>query len=82
MRSAVVTEVLRPRAADAAAVAGAFAATCPAIAEPDPARAWSAACRLAGGDGAVVATGSLFLIGALHELGVTAAGETRGAAHP
>jgi dihydrofolate synthase/folylpolyglutamate synthase len=82
VRSAVVTEVLRPRGAAADTVASAFAGACPVIAEPDPARAWSAACQLAGRDGAVVAAGSLFLIGALQGLGVSAAGETRGAAHP
>ncbi|MEO8601618.1 MAG: folylpolyglutamate synthase/dihydrofolate synthase family protein [bacterium] len=84
-RSVVVTEVLRPRGAPADAVAAAFAAHCDARAEPDVARAWDAVRAAAGSDGAVVAAGSLFLVGALRALGVEVvrpAVAAPGAAHP
>jgi dihydrofolate synthase/folylpolyglutamate synthase len=64
--SVVVTEVLRPRGAPAAEVAAAFAPCCPAAAEPDPERAWQRVTARAGAEQAIVAAGSLFLIGALY----------------
>ena len=84
-RGVVVTEVLRPRGAPAADVAAAFAPHCPAVAEPDVGQAWERVRADAGSDGAVVAAGSLFLVGALRALGVAsplAAGAVQGAAHP
>jgi dihydrofolate synthase/folylpolyglutamate synthase len=68
-RSAVVTEVLPPRCAAAAAVAAAFEPGCPAVAEPNVARAWRRARARAGRDGVVLAAGSLFLVGELMRLG-------------
>ena len=64
--SAVVTEVLRPRGAPAAEVAAAFAPRCPVVAEPDLERAWLRVAARAGAEQAIVAAGSLFLIGALY----------------
>ena len=84
-RSAVVTEVLPPRGAPAAAVAAAFGPACPAVAEPDPMRAWRRVRARAGADGVVLVAGSLFLIGELYRLGVgrpAGAGATQGAAQP
>jgi dihydrofolate synthase/folylpolyglutamate synthase len=84
-RSAVVTEVLPPRGAPAAAVAAAFGPACPAVAEPDPMRAWQRVRARAGADGVVLVAGSLFLIGELYRLGVgrpAAPGATQGAAQP
>lgn len=84
-RSAVVTEVLRPRGAPAAAVAAAFPPSCPAVAEPDLARAWRRIRERAGSGGAVLVAGSLFLVGELYRLGVRAsggAGAEQGAARP
>jgi dihydrofolate synthase/folylpolyglutamate synthase len=69
-RSAIVTEVLPPRGAPAAAVAAAFGPACPAVAEPDPMRAWRRVRARAGADGVVLVAGSLFLIGELYRLGV------------
>jgi dihydrofolate synthase / folylpolyglutamate synthase len=63
--SAVVTEVLPPRGAPAARVAAAFAPYCPTVAEPKLERAWQLLEARAGADQAIVAAGSLFLIGAL-----------------
>jgi len=84
-RSAVVTEVLPPRAAPAAAVAEAFAPSCPVVAEPDLARAWQLVRQRAGADGVVLVAGSLFLVGELYRLWAgraTAAGAAQGAAQP
>ena len=84
-RSAVVTEVLPPRAASAAAVAAAFPPACAAVAEPDLARAWERVRERAGADGAVLVAGSLFLVGELYRLGVrhsAGAGADQGAAQP
>jgi len=78
-RSAVVTEVLPPRGAPAAAVAAAFGPACPAVAEPDPMRAWRRVRARAGADGVVLVAGSLFLIGELYRLGV---GRPAGAGRP
>jgi folylpolyglutamate synthase/dihydropteroate synthase len=81
----VVTEVLAPRAAPAASVAAAFAPSCPAVAEPDLARAWQLVRQRAGADGAVLVAGSLFLVGELYRLWAgraTAAGAAQGAAQP
>lgn len=66
-RSAVVTEVLVPRGAPAAAVAAAFPDGCPATAEPDLDRAWALVRERAGGGGVVLVAGSLFLVGALSD---------------
>ncbi|MBX3026059.1 bifunctional folylpolyglutamate synthase/dihydrofolate synthase [bacterium] len=84
-RSVVVTEALPRRAAPAAAVAAAFPAACAARAEPDVERAWGLARQRAGRDGVVLACGSLFLIGALYELGVAPGApvaSAQGAAQP
>lgn len=70
-RTAVVTEVLPPRGAAADEVAAVFAPFCPAVAEPDLARAWRRA--RAARDGVVVAAGSLFLVGELRRLGLARA---------
>jgi dihydrofolate synthase/folylpolyglutamate synthase len=84
-RGVVVTEVRSPRGAPCREVAAAFAPHCPAVAEPDLARAWHLVRQNAGATGAVVAAGSLFLVGALRERGLHAseaglAGQ--GTAHP
>ena len=79
-RSVVVTEVLAPRGAPAARVAAAFPAACQAVAEPDLARAWAVVRERAGRDGAVLVAGSLFLVGALHQLLTDGMGR-RDAAH-
>jgi dihydrofolate synthase/folylpolyglutamate synthase len=76
--SAVVTEVLPPRGAPAAAVAADFRRYCAAVAEPDVRRAWARATAAAGSAGVVLAAGSLFLIGALY---ADAADPARGAAN-
>jgi dihydrofolate synthase/folylpolyglutamate synthase len=84
-RTVVVTEVLPPRAAPAAAVAAAFPAVCGAVAEPDLARAWGLVRRRAGRDGVVLVCGSLFLVGGLYALGVgpaAVAASAQGAAQP
>jgi len=82
--SVVVTEVRTPRGAKAAEVAAAFAPSCPAVAEPDLRRAWDRVRQAAGTDGAIVAAGSLFLVGALRALGISSptAMATHGTAHP
>jgi dihydrofolate synthase/folylpolyglutamate synthase len=83
--TAVVTEVLRPRGAPALALAEAFRAYCPVVVEPDPAQAWQRVTAQAGPDGAVVAAGSLFLVGALYATVLRAAlrpSATLGALHP
>jgi dihydrofolate synthase/folylpolyglutamate synthase len=83
--SVTVTEVLPPRGAPAAAVAEAFAPYCPAVAEPDLSRAWQRVVARAGAAGAVVAAGSLFLVGALYATVLPRARRaavTRGALHP
>jgi dihydrofolate synthase/folylpolyglutamate synthase len=83
--SAVVTEVLRPRGASAAALAEAFRPHCPVAAEPDPLRAWQHLVARTPADAAIVAAGSLFLVGALYATGVPAArrpADTPGALHP
>jgi dihydrofolate synthase/folylpolyglutamate synthase len=84
-RSVVVTEVMRPRGAPAGEVAAAFSSQCAAAAEPDLMQAWERVRAAAGSDGAVVAAGSLFLVGALRALGVAApvaVSAAQGAAHP
>jgi len=78
-RSVVVTEVLPPRGAAAGPIAAAFAAICPATVEPELARAWRVVRERAGRDGAIVAAGSLFLIGALREHGVAHGGSNAAA---
>jgi dihydrofolate synthase/folylpolyglutamate synthase len=83
--SAVVTEVLRPRGAPAPAVAAAFRPHCPVLAEPDPERAWRHLVARAGRDEAIVAAGSLFLVGALYATvlpAVRRAEDAAGAVHP
>ncbi len=83
--SAVVTEVLRPRGAPAAIVADAFRRHCPTAAEPDPVRAWRLIATHARPNEAILATGSLFLVGALYA-GVLPAAlrlpDAPGALHP
>lgn len=84
-RSVVVTELASPRAAPAADVARAFPPSCPISVEPDVRRAWEAARLRAGRGGAVLATGSLFLVGTLRALGVGSphqAQDAQGAAYP
>jgi dihydrofolate synthase/folylpolyglutamate synthase len=84
-RGVVVTEVRSPRAAACGEVAAVFAPHCPVVAEPDLARAWQLVRQNAGTTGAVVAAGSLFLVGALRELGLhasEAAVTGAGTAHP
>lgn len=83
--SAVVTEVLRPRGAPAIAVAEAFRSHCPVAAEPDPVQAWGLITGRARSAEAVVAAGSLFLVGALYATVLPAAlqpGGVPGALHP
>ncbi len=83
--SAVVTEVLRPRAAPAVAVAEAFQPYCPVAAEPDPVRAWQRIAARAASEEAIVAAGSLFLVGALYATVLPAAlrqGDGARALHP
>jgi folylpolyglutamate synthase/dihydropteroate synthase len=83
-RSVVVTEVMRPRGAPAAAVADAFRAHCPAEIEPDPVQAWRRIAAQTPVDEAIVAAGSLFLVGALYASALPArlASEPPGALHP
>jgi dihydrofolate synthase/folylpolyglutamate synthase len=64
--SAVVTEVLPPRGAAAATVAEAFGPHCPVWVVRDPAEAWRHIAARARADDAIVAAGSLFLVGALY----------------
>jgi dihydrofolate synthase / folylpolyglutamate synthase len=83
--TAVVTEVLRPRGAPAVLLAEAFHAHCPVTVEPEPVRAWERVAAQAGADGAVVAAGSLFLVGALYATvlrDVLRPGAIPGALHP
>jgi dihydrofolate synthase/folylpolyglutamate synthase len=83
--SAVVCEVLRPRGAAAAAVARAFEPYCPVTAESDVQRAWQLVVARARTDQAIVATGSLFLVGALYATVLSSAlqpGDAPGALHP
>jgi dihydrofolate synthase / folylpolyglutamate synthase len=83
--SVVVTEVLPPRGAPAAAVAEAFAAYCPVTVEADVTRAWQCVRARAGDDQAIVAAGSLFLIGALSATvlaGAMRRGGAPGTLHP
>ena len=63
--SALVTEVLPPRAEAAAVVAEAFRPHCPTDQEPSLERAWVRVRERAGTKGAIVVTGSLFLVGAV-----------------
>lgn len=63
--SALVTEVLPPRAESAAVVAEAFGPHCPADPERSLERAWVRVRERAGKKGAIVVTGSLFLVGAV-----------------
>ncbi|MGH7788950.1 MAG: bifunctional folylpolyglutamate synthase/dihydrofolate synthase, partial [Candidatus Binatia bacterium] len=71
--SAVVTQVLPPRGAPADAVAEAFRAHCPATVVPEVGAAFAEVQRRAGAGDAIVACGSLFLVGALYAIGVGAA---------
>jgi folylpolyglutamate synthase/dihydropteroate synthase len=83
--SAVVTEVLRPRGAPAARVARAFEPHCPVVAEPDVVRAWQQLAAWTRPEEAIVAAGSLFLVGALYATVLPAAlrvGDASGALHP
>ncbi len=83
--STVVTEALQPRSAPAAAVAAAFQRYGPAIAEPDLIRAWRRVAAYARADEAIVATGSLFLVGALCATvlpGALWSADVSGALHP
>ena len=64
--SAVVTEVLPPRGAPAAVVAAAFRPYCPVRIVPDPTQAWQHIAARARPSDAIVAAGSLFLVGALY----------------
>jgi len=83
--SVVATEVLRPRGASAVAVAEAFRRSCPAIAEPDPVRAWQRVAARAQPDEAIVVAGSLFLVGALYATVLPSAwrlADGPGALHP
>jgi dihydrofolate synthase/folylpolyglutamate synthase len=83
--SAVVTEVLPPRGAAAVAVADAFQPHCPVRVVPDPVQAWQhLAARVRTSD-AIVAAGSLFLVGALYTTvlpDVMRPRPTPGALHP
>ena len=83
--SVVVTEVLPPRGAPAAAVAESFRPYCPVTVEPDPLDAWRRLTAATRADEAIVAAGSLFLVGALYATVLPATlrpGDTRGALHP
>jgi len=82
--SVVVTEVLRPRGAPAVTVAEAFRPYCPVVIEPDPARAWQRLAACTRTEEAIVAAGSLFLVGALYATVPAAlrAGDTAWALHP
>jgi dihydrofolate synthase/folylpolyglutamate synthase len=64
--SVVVTEVFRPRGAPAGQVAAGFPVAGPVTAEPDLERAWAVVRARAGRHEAILAAGSLFLIGALY----------------
>ena len=69
VRCVVATRPDVPRAMEADALAGAFAACgVRAEAEPDPARALARARAAAGPEGVVLAAGSLYLIGAIRTL--------------
>jgi len=84
-RSVVVTEVLRPRGAGAVAVGDSFRPYCPVAIEPDPVQAWRYVVARTPAEAAIVATGSLFLVGALYAGGVSAARQPvdpPGALHP
>ena len=83
--SVVVTEVLPPRGAPAAAVADAFRPYCPVVVELDPVDAWRHLAAATYPDEAIVAAGSLFLVGALYATVLPAGlrpGEARGTLHP
>jgi dihydrofolate synthase/folylpolyglutamate synthase len=84
-RSVTTTEVMSPRGQDAAVLAAAFRAHCPAAVEPEPERAWRRA-RAQGSPGDVLlVTGSLFLVGAVYPLclaEVEASAEPRGFLRP
>lgn len=83
--SAVITEVLRPRGAPVAALVRAFAPYCPTVAEPDVGRAWRRLAARVRSEEAIVAAGSLFLVGALYATVLPAAlraGDASGALHP
>lgn len=83
--SVVVTEVLPPRGAAAKMVAEAFPAAIPVAVETNLERAWALVRRRANAADAILATGSLFLVGALRALGVgerVRRGAGSGALHP
>lgn len=80
--SAVVTRVLPPRGAAAEAVAKAFRPHCPATVVPEVGAAWAEVQRRAGAGEAIVACGSLFLVGALYALGAGGAAGRAGAVQP
>jgi dihydrofolate synthase/folylpolyglutamate synthase len=83
--SAVVTEVLPPRGAPAAAVAAAVQPYCPVRIVPDPTQAWQHIAARARPSDAIVAAGSLFLVGALYTTvlpEVMRPRSTPGALHP
>jgi dihydrofolate synthase/folylpolyglutamate synthase len=83
--SAVVTEVLPPRGAPAATVARGFEQYCPVHAEPDLVAAWRRVAAAARPQDAIVAAGSLFLVGALYATVLRAAlrpHDAAGALHP
>lgn len=64
--SATLTAALPRRAEDPQRLLGSFERYCPTQIVGEPIAALEAACRRAGADGAVVVTGSLFLIGAVY----------------
>jgi dihydrofolate synthase/folylpolyglutamate synthase len=83
--SVIVTEVRPPRGAPATLVARAFERHTAVRVEPSPRRAWAAVHAEAGSTNAILACGSLFLVGALYADVLAAArarGRSREAMHP
>lgn len=66
--SATVTEVLPPRGLKAEKAAKQFSQYCPTVCDPNPASAWRQLLERVGLGDTVLATGSLFLVGALYPL--------------
>jgi len=64
----VCTEARNPRAMPAADLCREAPDGVETVSDPDPARALETAVRLAGPDGLVIATGSLYLVGELFRI--------------
>lgn len=64
--SATLTTALPPRGAAAEVLARAFERYCPVAVVPDPMRALETLLQSVGPDAAILATGSLFLVGAIY----------------